>query len=66
MNILTVYNYESVLIRNKREFVKLINEFYFTSNCIITDENKVVNTKLNKELGEVKQERKRLVYYATK
>ena len=49
----------------KENLLKLINEFYFTSNCIITDENKVVNTKLNKELGEVKQERKKLVYYAS-
>ena len=48
----------------KEMLLQLINEYYFTTNCIITDEDKVVNTKLNKELGKVKQERKRFIYYA--
>lgn len=51
---------------SKEGVLNLINEFYCTTNCIITDENKVVNAKLNRELGEVKQERKKFVYYASR
>lgn len=44
--------------------LKLINEFYFTTNCIIDENNKVLNTKLNRILGEVKKEKSRFVYYS--
>ena len=40
--------------KTKEGLTKLVNEFYFTNNCIITDSDEVVNTKLNKTLGIVK------------
>lgn len=40
--------------KDKESLLKLINEYYYTTNCIITDSNEVVNTKLNKTLGIVK------------
>lgn len=50
--------------QTKDGVLKLINEFYMTTNCIITDNNEVQNTKLNKILGLVKIEKQRFVYYA--
>ena len=47
----------------KERLLKLINEFYYTTNCIITDDNDVVNTKLNKTLGTVKETKKRFEYH---
>lgn len=47
----------------KEGLIKLINEYYYTNNCIITDENKVVNTKLNKELGHVKETKGKFIYF---
>lgn len=40
--------------KTKDGLLKLINEYYYTTNCIITDSDEVVNTKLNKTLGVVK------------
>lgn len=50
--------------RTKEGLLKLINEFYFTNNCIITEANEVVNTKLNKTLGVVKFVRGAYEYHA--
>ena len=36
----------------------MIKQYYYTENIIINDENKVINTKLNKELGEIENEEK--------
>lgn len=38
---------------NKENLLKLINEYYYTTNCIINENNEVYNTKLNKLLGNV-------------
>ena len=48
----------------KEKLLKLINEYYYTTNCIITESNEVVNTKLNKTLGVVKQVKGRFEYHA--
>lgn len=48
----------------KERLLILINQYYYTNNCIINEQNEVYNTKLNKKLGVVKIERKRFVYYA--
>ena len=48
----------------QERLLKLINEYYFTTNCIIDNDNKVINTKLNKILGEVKKEKNKFVYYS--
>ena len=40
--------------KTKEGLLKLINEFYYTNNCIIDENNEVINTKLNKTLGVVK------------
>ena len=40
--------------KTKEGLTKLINEYYYSTNCVITDSNEVVNTKLNKTLGIVK------------
>ena len=50
--------------KDKESLLKLINEFYFTNNCVITDSNEVVNTKLNKSLGIVKLVRGAFEYHA--
>ena len=47
----------------KERLQKLINEFYYSQNYIITDDNKVYNTKLQKYKGEVRQEKNQFVYY---
>ena len=46
----------------KENLLKLINKYYYTENCIITDTNEVVNTKLNKTLGKVEVRGKRFNY----
>jgi len=33
---------------NKEDLEKLINKFYYSTNYIITEENEIYNTKLNK------------------
>lgn len=43
---------------NKKSLQKLINEFYFSDNWIIDEENKIFNTKLNKFASGVKVENK--------
>ena len=48
----------------KENLLKLINEFYFTTNCIISESNEVINTKLNKTLGMVKESKKRFEYHS--
>ena len=48
----------------KDGLLKLINEFYYTQNCIITESNEVINTKLNKTLGTVKETKKGFEYHA--
>jgi hypothetical protein len=35
----------------KEDFTRLINDFYCSEHYIITDDNKVYNTKLNKILS---------------
>ena len=41
----------------------IINEFYYTKNCIINENNEVINTKLNKKLGYVKNVKNRFIYF---
>ena len=48
---------------NKENLLKIINLYYYTNNCIITENNEVVNTKLNKTLGIVKETKKRVEYH---
>ena len=48
----------------KEGLLKLINEYYYTTNCIITESNEVVNTKLNKTLGMVKEVKQGFKYHA--
>lgn len=48
----------------KEGLLKLINEFYFTNNCVINEDDTVTDTKLNKVVGEVKQEKRKFIYYA--
>ena len=38
----------------KKGLLQLINEYFYTNNCIITDDNKVFNTKLNRVLDGYK------------
>ena len=38
----------------KKRLLQLINEYFYTNNCIITDDNKVFNTKLNRVLDGYK------------
>lgn len=47
----------------KESLLKLINEYYFTNNCIITESNEVVNTKLNRTLGMIKEKKGRFEYH---
>ncbi len=49
---------------NKERLLTLINQFYYTSNCIINESNEVINTKLNKTLGMVKETKKRFEYHS--
>ena len=46
----------------KEGLLKLINQYYYSTNCIITEANEVVNTKLNKTLGRVEEKGKRFNY----
>ena len=39
---------------SKEELTKLINEFYSSENCVITEENQIFNSKLNRILSRVK------------
>jgi hypothetical protein len=48
----------------KERLLTLINQFYYTSNCIINESNEVINTKLNKTLGMVKESKKRFEYHS--
>jgi hypothetical protein len=43
---------------SKKNLQKMINEFYFSDNWIIDEENKIFNTKLNKFASGVKVEKK--------
>ena len=47
----------------KERLTKLINDYYFTTSCIINDNNEVWNTKLNKKLGKVEFKRSTFIYY---
>jgi len=49
--------------KNKENLLKLINQYYYTTNCIITDSNQVVNTKLNKVSGNVKETKRGVEYH---
>ena len=49
--------------KTKEGLLKLINEYYYTTNCIITESNELVNTKLNKTLGMIKETKKGFEYY---
>ena len=40
--------------KTKKGLEKLINEYFFSNNYIITDDNRVFNTKLNKYNDNVK------------
>ena len=46
----------------KENLLKLINKYYYTENCIIQEDNQVVNTKLKKTLGKVEVKGKRFNY----
>ena len=46
----------------KENLLKLINKYYYTTNCIIQEDNHVLNTKLNKTLGRVEVKGKRFNY----
>lgn len=46
----------------KDRLLKLIKDFYYSDNILITDDNKVFNSKLNKELGIVTNTKKRFQY----
>ena len=46
----------------KEGLLKLINQYYYTTNCIIREDNQVVNTKLNKTLGRVEVKGKQFNY----
>lgn len=46
----------------KDRLLKLIKDFYYSDNILITDDNKVINSKLNKELGIVTNTKKRFQY----
>ena len=48
----------------KAKMLKLSAEFYCSANIIISENNKVLNSKLNKELGFIKTKGKRLQYFA--
>lgn len=50
--------------KTKEGLLKLINEFYYTNNCIINENNEVINTKLNKTLGVVKLIKSAYEYHA--
>ena len=41
----------------KEKMLKLLAEFYCSANIIISENNKVLNSKLNKELGFIKTKR---------
>jgi len=43
---------------SKNKLQKMINEFYFSDNWIIDEENKIFNTELNKFASGVKVEKK--------
>ena len=44
----------------KEGLIKLINQYYYTTNCTITEANQVV--QLNKTLGRVEEKGKRFNY----
>ena len=41
----------------------MIKQYYYTENIIVNDENKIINTKLNKELGEIVFKNNRYKYF---
>lgn len=43
---------------NKKNLQKMINDFYFSDNWIIDEENKIFNTEQNKFASGVKVENK--------
>ena len=47
----------------KERLLKIIADFHCSENCIISEGNRVINTKLQKELGEVKEKGKRYQYW---
>lgn len=47
----------------KDRLLSLINEFYYTKNCIINENDEVFNIKLNKKLGNVKNVKNRFIYF---
>lgn len=47
----------------KENLLKIINDYYMSQSYIITEDNKVFNTKLNKELGYIKPLKKKFEYH---
>lgn len=42
----------------KEDLQEMINQYYFSTNCVITENNEIFNTKKNKVLDGVKVENK--------
>ena len=48
----------------KERILILIKKFYYSENIVITDDNEVLNTKLNKKVGIVTNSKKRFQFLA--
>jgi hypothetical protein len=48
----------------KERILILIKKFYYSENIVITDNNEVLNTKLNKKVGIVTNSKKRFQFLA--
>lgn len=48
---------------NKERLTALINEFYFSENYFINENNEAENKKTGKKLGVVKQKKNRFQYF---
>jgi hypothetical protein len=48
----------------KERILTLIKKFYYSENIVITDDNEVLNTKLNKKVGIVTNSKKRFQFLA--
>jgi hypothetical protein len=48
----------------KERILTLIKKFYYSENIVITDNNEVLNTKLNKKVGIVTNSKKRFQFLA--
>lgn len=48
----------------KERILTLIKKFYYSENIVITDDNEVLNTKLNKKVGIITNSKKRFQFLA--